>query len=328
MNRLELGKEYLRPDEEEFMATIREVIRKSLEKDYQPGNTKRRFHAKSLGLVDAELTVAGDVPEHLRVGLFKTAKTYKALVRFSNAAKKPVVDHKKGHRGMAIKVLDTGVQPMDPDEDGNTQDFLLTTATVLAPGTLKRYMIANRALFGQIWYFIGFVLNPLNWKTLLTINAGRPDVANILETEFFSSTPYLFGEDKAIKWHARPLKAKGSSIPANPHDDFLTHRLKDDLQAGAHAFELCIQEQTNPSTEPVEDSEREWKTPFTKVATLTILQQDFDTEERKSRSEVMSFSPWHCLPAHRPLGANNRARRVLYSEMWRFRNQRNGVGGV
>ena len=188
------------------METLREVLRKSLEKDYKPGSTRRRFHPKSHGLVDAIFTVEDNLPVELREGLFREAKSYKALIRFSNAPFKLIKDHERGERGRAIKVLDTGQEPLDPDNLGNTQDFVLNTANILAPGRLKMYVLASRALFDKIIFLLAYILNPLNWPALIAINQGRPRVANILETEFFSATPYLYGEGKAVKWHTRPNK--------------------------------------------------------------------------------------------------------------------------
>jgi hypothetical protein len=38
----------------------------------------------------------------------------------------------------------------------------------------------------------------------------------------------------------------------------------------------------------------------------------------------MSFSPWHELAAHRPLGGIMRARREVYERAARFRAEKNG----
>lgn len=322
-NRQQLATEYPEPNEERHIAIMVDVMRKSLEKAYKPGETLRRFHPKNIALVKAELTVEPNLPEHLRKGLFREPRTYNALIRFSNAPAKVTADHKKSARGMAIKVLNTGFDPLDSDPSGQTQDVVLTTNKVLVPGTLKKYMRSARGLFGSVFHLVGFVLNPLNLGTLLTIQRGMKQVTNLLEESYFSSTPYLFGDGLAVKWHARPHKAANSSLPQNAHDDFLRHRLQADLVAQAHRFDLCIQPQENVSTEPIEDSGREWKTPFTKVATITLLQQQHNHEATKEQAEKMTFSPWHCLPAHRPLGGNNRARRKVYGELFRFRTERN-----
>ena len=58
---------------------------------------------------------------------------------------------------------------------------------------------------------------------------------------------------------------------------------------------------------------------------LVIPIQDFTTEELKEFAEHLSFHPWHSLAEHRPLGGLNRARKVIYSEISRFRHTKNSV---
>jgi hypothetical protein len=63
--------------------------------------------------------------------------------------------------------------------------------------------------------------------------------------------------------------------------------------------------------------------PFFKVATITIPRQSFATPERDQFGENLSFSPWHALPQHRPLGAVNRTRRVVYQTIAELRRNLN-----
>jgi hypothetical protein len=42
-------------------------------------------------------------------------------------------------------------------------------------------------------------------------------------------------------------------------------------------------------------------------------------EKIKAIDEGLSFSPWHALAAHRPLGAVNRARKSAYAMSAKFR---------
>ena len=41
--------------------------------------------------------------------------------------------------------------------------------------------------------------------------------------------------------------------------------------------------------------------------------------------ENLSFTPWHTLPAHEPVGAVNRLRLTVYEALSRHRHRRNGV---
>jgi hypothetical protein len=39
--------------------------------------------------------------------------------------------------------------------------------------------------------------------------------------------------------------------------------------------------------------------------------------------EQLSSTPWHALPEHRPLGSINRARRVVYDAVSKYRHEQN-----
>jgi prostaglandin-endoperoxide synthase 2 len=82
---------------------------------------------------------------------------------------------------------------------------------------------------------------------------------------------------------------------------------------------------------PVEDPTIEWReqdAPFVPVARLTIPRQGFDTPERRAFGTNLSFTPWHGLDAHRPLGGINRVRRVVYETISRVRHEINGTVSV
>jgi hypothetical protein len=96
------------------------------------------------------------------------------------------------------------------------------------------------------------------------------------------------------------------------------------LAAGEARFDFLVQPRA--PTMSVEDTMTKWKekaAPFIKVATITIPRQQFDTPERREFGENLSFTPWHALPAHRPLGAVNRIRRVVYEATSKLRHELN-----
>jgi hypothetical protein len=90
-------------------------------------------------------------------------------------------------------------------------------------------------------------------------------------------------------------------------------------------MEFLVQPRTSERME-VEDSRIEWKeaqAPFYKVATIRIPQQAFDTPAQNEFCENLSFSPWHALPEHKPLGVTNRLRKVIYEHISRVRHAMN-----
>ncbi len=318
-----IAQDFPHSTEKKIISDIINILKSSLQKDY--GRNKkmnRRLHAKSHGLLQAELIVEENLPASLQVGLFKTPKIFKALVRFSNAS--PIVseDYKRGVRGMAIKILDADTFSLEPDQLGNTQDILFTNNKIIFPGTIEMQKRAMQVLFVNKLYFISILLS-FKLRGLLTFLKGQIRLPNVLEQTYFSGTPYLFGEGQAIKWQAKHLKPCTSKMSENPAVNFLRDRLSKDLSENEYYFDLCIQLQKNAQTEPIEDSAIEWLTPFIKVGTIRILQQDFNTSERKKIENNIEFSPWHSIAAHRPLGGINRIRRKIYKEMVLFRKQHN-----
>jgi hypothetical protein len=93
-------------------------------------------------------------------------------------------------------------------------------------------------------------------------------------------------------------------------------------------FDICLQLQTDPFRMPIENNAVLWPTklsPRVGVAVLRIPRQRFDSDEQLAFARVLSYNPWHSLPAHRPLGNQGRARRRMYSELSRVRQGMNEV---
>ena len=78
---------------------------------------------------------------------------------------------------------------------------------------------------------------------------------------------------------------------------------------------------------PVEDPRIRWEpsvSPWRKVATLRIPTQRFDSPAQLQFAEDLSYSPWHSVPEHQPLGGVNRCRRIIYQAISEFRHEANG----
>ena len=64
------------------------------------------------------------------------------------------------------------------------------------------------------------------------------------------------------------------------------------------------------------------------MATVRIPRQPIDTPAHTAFAKVLSLNPWHCLPEHRPLGNQSRARRRMYYELSQFRQRMNNTPHV
>lgn len=293
---------------QQVIGYIRSVLKKKYEK--HPG--KKAFHTKTIGLVKATITVNKNLRPELRVGLFKEERTYNAWIRFSNASPNITKDKKRGVRGMAIKVLEA-------NDKGQSQDIILSTSAVFGTANGAQQLNAVKLALGT--WFEKLVSGCILFFTGLTgaIRFLRTFIKtpNVLEEVYYSGTPYLFGDKKAIKWHVRPLKTITSSMPRKPADNFLRQRLIQDLKHPKEeiSFALFVQFQTSNEKEPIDDATVKWRSPFYKVAIIILPKQEIDTDARHEEDLRMSFSPGNAIHEHAPLGSINMIRKKVYEQL-------------
>ena len=91
------------------------------------------------------------------------------------------------------------------------------------------------------------------------------------------------------------------------------------------AFGFYVQRQGNPEAMPIEDPTVKWMSAWEEVATIEIDAQDFNFCEREEWGNALSYTPWHALKEHRPLGGINRARKVIYPASSELRHQNLGA---
>ncbi len=93
-------------------------------------------------------------------------------------------------------------------------------------------------------------------------------------------------------------------------------------------FDIMLQVQTDPFRMPIEDAAVRWPeklSPFIPAARLHIPRQTFDSPAQLAFANNLSLNPWHCIPEHRPLGNQSRARRRMYWELSQFRQKMNST---
>ena len=295
-----------------------------------PGIMRRDAHPKMHGVVKAEFIVEPNLPEELRVGLFAEPKTYRAWIRFSNQSDPIQPDIKPDIRGMAIKLMGVpGEKLLESERHEQTQDFIVISTRVFVTKDVKEFdaMIATLLPRSTLVQVLFFLTHP---RVVWNLLKARKTFANPLQIRYFSTTPYLFGRT-AVKYSTIPQVKEPDSIPSNPDPDYLRLAMIKTLERGDAFFDFSVQLQTDPETMPIEDPGKEWSeaaSPFRKVATIRVLQQSFDSQAQREFGENLSFTPWHCLPAHRPLGGINRARKVVYDFISSFRHEYNHVPRV
>ncbi len=99
-----LGKEDIPPGEK---SATDEIVKLSLA-DMNIGRrpVQRGQHPKSHGCIQATFKVCPDIRDEYRHGLFKTAGSYDALLRFSNFSESD--DSQSNTRGLAVKLFHNG----------------------------------------------------------------------------------------------------------------------------------------------------------------------------------------------------------------------------
>jgi len=146
-------------------------------------------------------------------------------------------------------------------------------------------------------------------------------VANPLGTRYFSAAPFLFGQDRVMKFSAKPCAAVSpSEIPKLPQDDYLREALTQIMTTASEAlyFDFMVQVRSdNVDDLGIENASTVWdetEYPFTNVAKITIPvpQLDVDSDDHRTHCEDLAFTPWHSLVEHQPIGSINRLRKSVY----------------
>lgn len=289
----------------------------------------RGQHPKGHGVVWAEFTVGPDLSEDLKVGVFKQpGKTFPAWIRFSNASGQD--DSKYGLHGMAIKLMEVDGELA---ENAGTQDFILLDHPVFFIRNAQDFasffsVVADSPGKPPLKFFFSGV-NPLTWRThefqILRAMRQKP-IVSPLTTQYWSTTPYQFGST-AIKFSAKPVGTQADE-PIGKTENYLHEAMVEQLKHQDAVFDFLIQRQTDAVNMPIDDATVKWdeaKSPFQKVATIRIPRQVFDSAEQTAFGENLSFSPWHSLPEHAPLGSVNQARKLVYQSLSAQRHQFNGI---
>jgi hypothetical protein len=328
---LRLAEERAQPDEDAHLEDIITTFAAQMRGLWNPGHFERGGNTKTHAVVRAELAVRDDLPEHMRRGIFAEPRTYRAWVRFSGPGPyvTPDIDD-VGFMSMSIKLM--GVPgPKLLDDERSTQDLLgVSTPTFVTPDTRANAQLQHWSLKNaQIFYFLNaketHILDAI-MQLLWTKTQTSP-----LESEYFSCVPYLLGEDQAMQYSFRSRltsRTRVPRLPLRPPDNYLRDAMVETLAQQDVEFDVLLQLQTDPFLMPIENNAVLWPTslsPRVPAARLRIPKQTFDSPAQVGFARVLSYNPWHCIPEHRPLGNQGRARKRMYRELSRLRQQINQV---
>ena len=319
--------EVIPADEASHIAFVTSSLKASVQAGaVKEGRAFRDAHRKAHGCVSARFSVLEGLPTSVAHGLFAKAGTYDAVIRYSNGAQ--TTDDTKGDaRGMALKIKGVpGPKLLEDEANASTQDFLLMNSSRFFVANAKDYVGFQKAIDGGPWSIAGWLaLHAFNeGAVLLKIQSQK--VTNPLNLRYFSPVPNKLGPQQ-MKVSATPCAGsvfKDTATGVN----LLRENLQATLNQRGACFDFAVQLRTDPARMPIEDATVEWKesaSPFIKVARIDIPMQQ---AEQGEACEIRSFTPWHSIAEHRPLGGIQRVRKAVYQEISTLRHQLNGQARI
>ena len=294
---------------------------------YAHATSERIGNTKTYGVVHGEFEVAPNLPERVRHGVFAEARTFPAWVRFGGPGPLAPPDPlDNGILSVGIKLMDVP-GPKLLDDEQRTQDFTgISSPTFTTPNVVENVKLQRRLLQGlPAFYFI----DPRDSHMLDAVMQGLYSRMNTspLEVSYWSCVPYLLGEGQAMRYAIHPRADRRTPLPARPSPNYLRQAMARTLAAQAVEFDFAVQLQTDPQRMPIENASVIWSERRSRPVTVGRLRlpvQRFDSPEQHAFARTLSFQPWHSIPEHRPLGNQNRARRRIYYELSKLRQEMNG----
>ena len=337
--------EIIQPDEEAIFDEVSDTMRKiSVALNDQYRHAVRSVHAKSHGLLKAELKVLADLPEPYAQGLFASSATYGAMMRFSTNPGDILADSVSTPRGLAVKVVGVPGPKLGLHEGQSTQDFVFVNAKSFGMKDTKEFMKGQKLILANLndpEIFKKLVSNVARGTNaaLGLVGLGSPSLEQLghPETNPLGET---YGSCAALrygKYVAKIIIEPASDnllalyqkhVAVNFHHSALRDAIVEFFKTNSAKWDVKAQLALDPETTPIEDPSKPWpedQTPYVTVAKLTAAAQDaYSPPRRTYMDEELSFDPYHCLAAHQPLGNIMRARKKTYEMSRQFRRDHNG----
>lgn len=345
--------ETIAPDEEvtidELSRTMQHITRHMATR-YR--HAYRPVHAKSHGVLVGTLEVLAGLPRELAQGLFAKPGSYPVVMRFSTNPGDLLADSVSSPRGLAIKILNVDGDKVASHADQSTQDFVCISANAFtAPdpkGFLEQIRIFDKNLDTPEGVKHAVSVAARTTNALLkavhlpsaTLEGIGASATHILGESFSTVAPLRYGDFVAKVGFApasENLKAlTGQSIDLGSDYNALEELIKKFFRDETAVWDVKVQLALAPNRPDIDEKEKEFpieaadkvwpeeKSPWQTVARLSVTPQDSYSDARQLFvDERLSFSPWHALEAHRPLGGIMRARLKAYEEAIKYRAQRN-----
>ena len=309
------------------------------------GHAWRSVHAKGHGIVFGELEVLPGLPAALAQGAFAVPGRRPVVMRFSTSPGDLLPDSVSTPRGLAIKIVGVEGERLPGTESDVTQDFLMVNGPVFSAPNPKKFLAnlkllaattdkapgAKQVLSAALRGLESLIEKVGGESATLKTLGGHP-VTHPLGETFYTQVPMRWGPYMA-KLSVAPVAPELLDLkdaPLDPgHPDALREAVLAHFARTGGVWEVRVQLCTNLDTMPIEDASVEWpeaESPYLPVARIVAAPQVTWSDARvKAVDDGMSFSAWHSLAAHRPIGGVMRVRKAAYEMAAAFRSQHNAV---
>ncbi len=317
----------------------------------------RPVHAKSHGVLVGTLEVLPGLSPELAQGLFAAPGSYPVILRFSTNPGDMLADNVSSPRGLAIKVLNVKGEQLPSNAGATTQDFVCINANVFgapnAAGFLKTLKTLDKTLETPegVKHAVSVAAQTVN-TVLKAVHLPSPTLeslgasaTHILGESFSTIAPLRYGAYVAKVGFApasanlKELTGKHVDLGAdyNALEEMIQRFFRDQTGVWEVKVQLALAEDSSLEEKeksfPIEKADTEWPeadkggklgSPWIPVARITVAAQASYSDARQLFvDEQLSFTPWHALAAHRPLGNVMRSRLKAYEEARKYRAQRN-----
>jgi hypothetical protein len=333
--------ETIDPHIDELMAQIIEYWEKTVRESPTTegtGRAVRGAHAKTLGVVKAEVEILGDVPPPYAQGIYAKPGRHGALIRFSSASNHLGPDAHLGPvLGFAIKIFDVdGPKLVEEEPDSKTFDLVLKNNPTFIANTAKHYLFIQEIGNDSAKYLargkagLHELLTDLltgkgtlpqedwAWDELFAfVKATQTPVRNPLLSTYWTMAAVRHG-DYVAKVRVAPdaesaAHAIHRELDLSSGAEVFGPALVDELQARAFDFDLQVQLCTDLDAMPVNEATVEWPeklSPFVTVGRVHLPRQDISGPENFEKGDALAFNQWRVTSDHRPLGEIMDVRRI------------------
>jgi hypothetical protein len=345
--------ETIDPNIEEYMVRIIDFWEKAVRESPTregTGRAVRGAHAKTLGVVKAELEIFADVPQPYAQGIYAAPGRHGAVIRFSSANNHLGPDAALGPvLGFAIKIFDVpGTKLVDEEPESSTFDLVLKNNPTFVANTARHYVVLQevgndsakylargkagfRELLTDLLTGKGtFEQSDWAWEEMFAfVKAAQTPVRNPLLSTYWTMAAVRHG-DYVAKLRVTPVgdgveHAIHRELDVRSGPDVFGPAIVDELQTRAFDFDLQVQLCTDIEAMPVNDATVEWPerlSPFVTVGRIHIPRQAISASANLEQADALAFNQWRVTAEHRPLGEIMQVRRI-YSASARVRRALN-----